>query len=304
MQPTYGRFALKGIAVGLLNSRVYSDGEKEGGHSWNRIQFGVKVSSTSIIYVELMGSETSFVKKIYRDPLSRKLDRENSFTVPWEERYKVNKNNYNIYMPIKVNLHKEEQNRLLTPYDAVKYIREHLKDGDSVLAKGSLQITEYQGRPQEKFSIQEMHLIPDHIDFSINKPVVSFQQEIVFVSLESINLKSEKYGINSYIIYKKNGDITHTPYKFVVYGKELFNYFNEHISYGSTVQIHGYIKHYAEMVDVGEDQPVINGMVKELEITGGNAKLIALNRYSEKDFVKVEFEDFITEEEATDDLGF
>lgn len=57
LMPTYGKFEVRGTVVGLKSSRALTEGDNDYG-SWHRLQFGVKVSHNSIIYVEMMGSKS------------------------------------------------------------------------------------------------------------------------------------------------------------------------------------------------------------------------------------------------------
>jgi hypothetical protein len=302
LDPTYGQFNLRGIAVGLSHERSLSDGRKEGKDEWKRLQFGIKVNDNSVIYPELMGTKTDKVKLVHRKSKNGKYDMTDTLLVPWGEHHKQREDNYELFMPVKVNLERSSyfnDTEELTSYEAAEYIVAYLKDGDFVYVQGSLQINEYKDKSQDKYIIQNIFIDDEKIDFSAGnfKQEAFFVQEIVFLNLE-LEKENYRYMVETYIIHRKDGDMSYSPFTFVIdYGKykddnesleesrEVIKFFKNEVTYGSTIQVHGNINHYVKKVNTPEGIMLSGGAVRELEITGGNLKSLVKDRYCEEDFV-------------------
>lgn len=293
LRPTYGNFSIKGVVVGLFNDRYHTEGDKEGGSKWHRLSFGVKVSSTSFVYVELMGSKTSKVKLIYQNPINKKYEKDNSKLVSWGEQSKLPPN-YRIHMPVKTCFNQSESLEF-TSYEAIDNIKDNLNDGDSVYINGSLQYQEYQDKIQEKFVIQEIGLLDDRLNINeLMNQEAYFTQEIVFLSIEKLRI-NKQYLIHSLIISKRDDELKKIPYTYVInyekYAsddeeaqvKEVIRWFKEEITYGSTVRIFGNINHHLPTIEIDGQLVVAGSSVKEFEITGGSLKSVVRNRYSEED---------------------
>ncbi|GAA4879562.1 hypothetical protein GCM10023310_69680 [Paenibacillus vulneris] len=282
----YGNFELRGLVTGTFNEqRFYTEGEKNG-VKWRRVQFGVKIYHNAFVYVELLGSKTPKFKLIYQDPITQKIDKNKQLLVDYEEIHKHK--NYKIHMSVKANLDRNEpKDDELTSYEAAEYIRQNLREGDSVLIKGSLQITEYKEKPQEKYIINGIYLT-DRIEFdSIGyEQQAYFTQEIVYVGL-GYDEELDKHKIKANIIYKKDEQLDYIPYEFTI-KNECFNELTEyfyHVPYGSVVKIHGHVNIYVPVKEIDGYVVVCGAPVKELVVTGGNANTLIKARYDENDFV-------------------
>lgn len=281
--PTYGKFEVRGTVVGLKSSRAFSEGENDNGN-WNRLQFGVKVSHNSIIYVELMGSKSKKIKLYKYNSLSGKIDKNDSIFVDWEEADEYQYNSYRpsqyVRMGVDQSLHEDQ---IMHPFKAVKHCLEMFTDGQQVLIKGFIQIEEYRGAVQEKFIIKEVYIDNSEI---VNKLEAYFQQDIVFVGIEKLN--ANRYSIHTKLI-KKSGmdDYDIIPYTmFINYTesstKDAITFF-ENLVYGSTLKVHGNIRSYVPIALSDDGYEVITGSaVRELEITGGSISSLQQGRYTEQ----------------------
>ncbi|PZT57423.1 hypothetical protein [Paenibacillus silvae] len=269
LEPTYGYFQLRGKVVGMMSDKAYTEGDSG---TWNRIQFGVKVSSNSIVYVELMGSKQDRVK-MYKK-IGKRVDKDDSITIPWSDRYSEKFSSYRNSFNIRLNINENKEMSLL-PYDSIKNIHENLSDGMIVLVKGSLQIDEYQNKIQEKFVIKELYDCESSDDSYSNKEAF-FNQEIVYLSANNGKIQSK-------LIYRKHGDIEIVPYEFSVKDNDLINYFIENIQSNSTLRVHGVIKQYVPIEFVDGYEVITGSAVKELVITGGSTNSIVQSRYSNED---------------------
>ncbi|MBD8839405.1 hypothetical protein IFU39_16455 [Paenibacillus sp. CFBP 13594] len=269
LEPTYGYFQLRGQVVGMISDKAYSEGDNG---TWNRIQFGVKVSNNSIVYVELMGSKQDRVKM--HKKIGKRVDKDDSITVPWSDRYSERYSSYRNSFNVRLNIDKNSEMSLL-PYDSIKSIHENLTDGTIVLIKGSLQIEEYQNKIQEKFVIKELYDC-ESSDDSYSNEEAFFNQEIIYLSANNGKIQTK-------LIYRKHGDIEIVPYEFSVKDNDLINYFIENIQPNSTLRVHGVIKHYVPTETIDDYEVITGSAVKELVITGGSTNSIVQSRYSNED---------------------
>lgn len=288
LQPTYGSFSLRGMVTGLSNERSFSEGENSSGVKWNRVSFGIKIRDNAFVYVELFGSKSPQVKVVYYDPFTKRTDKNNSKLVPYNN-HTNRTDGYKLHMPVRINLNTYDEGLELISYEAVEYIRSNLKDGSLVCINGSLQISEYQGKVGESYSIQEICSL-SHEESNYE---AFFTQEIVFRSIENDESK-QRYNVLAYIIHRKDGDISFTPYTFYInYGEdkadyidEVIEFFTNKITFGTTVKVFGNINVYIEKSHDENGNVYLTGStVRELSITGGSIKSIVENRYSEDDFL-------------------
>jgi hypothetical protein len=314
LQVTYGQFVVKGIVTGLTNENAFTEGQKEGGNPWKKVQFGVKTSNTEFVYVELMGSKSKDVQFAFRDPDTKKKDNKNTKKVVWADRYK-DQNNFEIQMPIKAGLERDDKgkklkdNKSLVPYDAVDYAKKYLKDGESVYIRGALQISDYKGNAQEKYMIQQIYVTNEPVDFDADGFLkeASFNQDIVYVGSED-DSKSGKTFIEANIIYKKDQVINHVPYFFVVDAEKYKSDKEKHpkvlnliksfknLPFGSTIKVNGNINNGVILVkddtvvddfggfDAEGQGDFIKDRIKELEITNGDGTTLTKAFYKKEDF--------------------
>lgn len=281
LMPTYGKFEVRGIVVGLKSNRAFTEGEGVSGN-WNRLQFGVKVSRNSIIYVEMMGSKSKTIKLYKFNPLSNKIDKDDCITVDWDKTDESKYGSYRCLQDIRMNVDRSED-QVMHPFKATKYLYDSLIDGQQVLIKGYIQIEEYKGSTQEKFIIKEIYIDESKSNDELE---AYFQHEIVFIALEEI--AANKYGVRTKLI-KKTGveDYEIIPYTmFINYtdtnSREIINFFSN-LTYGSTLKVHGKIRNYVPITLTDDGYEIITGSpVKELEITGGNITSLKPGRYTEQ----------------------
>ncbi|QNR65460.1 hypothetical protein [Paenibacillus peoriae] len=273
LSPTYGNFVLRGIIVGLADKKAFTEGQTESS-KWKRIQFGIKVSESSIVYVELFGSKTSKIK-LFR----RGTNTGESLTVEWDDLYNSKYKDYRYANQVKVNLGCGNINDdfSLIAWDAIEYFEQHLKDGSNVLVKGSLQLSEYKGNSQEQYVIREIYVLENY-NFKNKHPEAFFSQEIVYVDAIPLNENGE-YTVDTRIINRNSNDCDVIPFNFYIYNKEVYDYFKNNISRGSTLRVHGNILNYAPLKVIDGHRVISGAAVKGLEVTGGNIRSINLDRY-------------------------
>ncbi|MDY8021175.1 hypothetical protein [Paenibacillus polymyxa] len=273
LTPTYGNFVLRGTVVGLADKKAFTEGQTENG-KWKRAQFGIKMSENSIVYVELFGSKTSRVK-LFKS--GTKTDE--SLTVEWDDLYNSKYNNYRYANQVKINigLGNISDDLSVIAWDAIEYFEQQLKDGLTVLVKGSLQISEYKGNFQEQFVIRELYTL-EKFTYENNHPEAFFSQEIVYVDAVLLN-ENEGYMLNTRIINRNSNDYDVVPFNFYIYNKDVYEYFKNNVTKGSTLRVHGNILNYVPLKIIDGHKIICGSVVKGLEVTGGNVASINLNRY-------------------------
>lgn len=321
LQPTYGNFVIKGIVGGTLTDKFFTEGTSNG-NAWRRLNFSVKVNDNASIYVEMMGSKSDKVKFV--DSSDRKNKKE--IMIPWADRFKERTDKFEIFMASKVGIEKDDSGKnnkvhSMTQFDAAKYIKEKLKEGDSVYIRGSLNFSTYEGKGQVKYNIQQIYHTSEPVDFKVEgfEPEASFNQDIVYTGSD-YDTETNKTAIDTNIIYKNKGEISFMPYRFFINhekykgDKEKTASLNtmkesfERLSFGSTIKVNGNINIYVEKSDGEEEDqdsiPVDFGgfkakgqetftfvrgtTIRELEITGGDGSKLIDGRYSEDDFAPQE----------------
>ena len=152
-------FTLVGKAK--INDYSYSFDKKSKTSDWiyNSLNLGINCGSGNIVYASMMGGfnceNESFCYAYKKDDLG-KIDYTNSIKVSFSERNdKQILNTVADECFIKVGLEKDANRNTITekflfPYDAIKYISNHLRDGDIVRINGNLR---YQYSPSTETTI-------------------------------------------------------------------------------------------------------------------------------------------------------
>jgi hypothetical protein len=306
LQQTKGQFKLVGQVVGLTRENAYREGIIENGQNegkqYRSIRFGVKTSPTNQINVELFGMERDFIY-----PYNTKEKK--SIQIPFNERDNLPPS-YHI-IGVNCSLKKDEKGKLvresLVEYDAVKYIYDHLNDGDSVYISGELQFGTYENQKgetvnQTRYVIKTINLQNQPVNFEDEQfaEVASFEQEIV-VTDTTLDKETKKVFVNAYVI--GYGD-KFEPAQFVVDGNtlpKLATNVAKKFKFGDFVKVAGKCLNCVELVETndqledewgGEKPKGFNSAIKnyttELRITYVDPDTYEPKKYKESDFVKDE----------------
>lgn len=287
-QPTYGNFEVKGIVTGLSGGKT-KEGNKNG-YEWKRLELGIKVDHNAFVYTELFGTKDSKVKMVFIDPATKRYDRSIYRLVDSEDVNDTSHRGYKAWYPVQLNLDESGSDVGMTNYKAIEHLLENLNDGDSVLVKGSIHISKYEDRIQERYSIRNVYKIED-VDFDEfgYEPEAYFVHDVVYVDL--IKLDKNKYSLSTKIIYKDSDSVEIVPYDFVINDtgssstSETVQYLRNNIEFGTTLKVHGNIKCYVPIdCDEQGNKFITGSAIKELEVTGGNISSIVVDRYSKEDF--------------------
>lgn len=169
-QLTKGTANFNLIGKAVINNYTFGiDKESRNGSDWiyNQMQLKVNTGEYGDIKSEMMGgygSERDNVVYVHGRKDDNKDDFKNSFTIAWEDRFdeEVLKTIGDMCF-ITVGLEKDENEKViykkfLSQYDAITYIKEHLKDGEIVNVKGNLSYQIYNGSLSVKKEITSIAL--------------------------------------------------------------------------------------------------------------------------------------------------
>lgn len=132
-------------------------------------------------------------------------DFENQYTIDWEDRFDSE------YLKdigelcfIKIGIEKDVNdklviNKFLTPYDAIAYLEENLKDGMRIKVRGQLKYTLYQDTIQTRKEVNAIYLAKDE-----EKDTAEFTQTVLLdkYSVEKADKDKCVFPINGYVLEK------------------------------------------------------------------------------------------------------
>jgi hypothetical protein len=199
LKQTKGTFQFRGIVTGTKKDGFYSVKKtKETQVDFRTINFGVQVSSDSILYVTFNGMVQ---KEVFYSGKPKGSDKNITEKVKWENRYNYKKEGLRL-IGINCGLEKtvdekgKEVNdkKILVPFDATEYVHEHLVDGMSVFVKGNIEYGHFSNKDEVtrtvKFIPNQISLCQE-VDFEAKNDksepyqvINNFTQDIVFQSIE------------------------------------------------------------------------------------------------------------------------
>ena len=202
MTETSSSFQVRGIVTNTKGKRFYRSGVDKNKNQWNGMEFGVKIGDQKTVFVTLNGFPRSEVFYYKRGEGSAKGDTKR---VPWKNRKNSPGEGYRL-IGVNVSTGKDADgkniNETLTEYDAIEWMHENLKDGDSVFIKGNLQFSSYTDRNGQ--TRKKVELVPTQISYT-QKPVdfdaedyvemAEFENTLVFSGIEpELDEKDQKTG--------------------------------------------------------------------------------------------------------------
>lgn len=324
LEETKGTFNLKGIVVGLDSENSKREGVTKSDKDFKALSFDIQTSPTNRVRVEMFGMERDVVFYSSKVKQSKK--------VPFENRHKTNLKGYAL-LGVRLNPTGNSSDRkTLIEYDAVDFIKDNFKDGDSVSITGQLDFSEFENKQGEmvnktSFRIQSISKEKEAIDFTSEgfTPTSFFKQDIVVTDLLE---EENRLFINAKII-KYNGDLADAS--FVVEADKLKKFaktLKKTLKFGDFIQVKGWVVSEAiqsvEKIEAddeeddwggetpeGMDSSYITNYVNELIIVNVDKDSYESQKYSEEDLFSQEQEnfgedtisnkDFEEEEEEDDD---
>lgn len=190
MKQTYNSFQCRGIVSRTESQQFYKDkiGSNKDGISVN---FGVKINDKKEVYITLTGYPR---KEVYYYKKGENGAKGTSKAVAWKDRKKSPGEGYSL-IGVKISTGKDKDgnniNTVFTEYDAVSYLKENLRDGDSVFINGKIEFRSWIG--QNGQTVRRINLVPSQISYT-KKPIdfeaddykemCEFENTLVFQSID------------------------------------------------------------------------------------------------------------------------
>lgn len=180
-----------------INDNTFKIGEvSESGWEYNNLNLGVDCGEKcGIIYANMMGGfsrERNSVIYVHGKKDDGTDDWSNSFTIDWNDRLNeelldtIGDACFIVVGLERTDSDKIFRNRFLSPYDAIKYIKEHLETDDVITVRGNLKYSFYNDNVTMQREIQSIFISKaEPKDFR-----ATFRQSIL-LDKESINPKED-----------------------------------------------------------------------------------------------------------------
>lgn len=191
LKQTSNSFQCRGIVMGTESKKFYKDGigsNKDG----ISVNFGVNIAGKKPVYITLTGYPKKEVYYYKRG--ETKGEKGNTKAVAWKDRKKSPGEGYNL-IGTKISTGRDEDgnniNTIFTEYDAVNYLHENLKDGDSVFIKGNIEFRSWTGKNGQ--TVRSINLVPNQISYTKNPidfdaedftEMCEFENTLVFQSID------------------------------------------------------------------------------------------------------------------------
>lgn len=321
LQATKGQFKLMGKIKGLSNENALKEGLTQKEAPYKSLSFFVETSPTNAIKVELFAMERS---EVYFYSSKAK----NTKKVPWSKRHNAIKE-YKL-IGTRLGLEKESDGKnkqaMMVEWDAIDYIMEHLKDGDSVFVNGSIEVQNYkdqQGNEKEskRYTIGGISRTKKPINFDAEdfSEMASFEQEIVATDVVVVD---GKLHIGAKLINYKGDSVDTT---FVVDPqteggkyKKLATNMKKRLKWGDFIKVFGLCINAVELVEVeaeeeeddwGGEMPAgqgetIRNYIQELRVTAVDSTSYEPKKYTEEDFFSEDEENFGDDDNFSDGDDF
>lgn len=190
LKQTANSFQCRGIVMGTKSKKFYKDkiGSNKDGIS---VSFSVNIADKKPVYITLTGYPK---KEVYYYKQGENGAKGTSKPVVWKDRKKSPGEGYNL-IGVKLTTGKDKDgnniNTVFTEYDAVNYLRENLKDGDSVFIKGKIEFRSWTDKNGQ--TAKSVNLVPNQISYTKNPidfeaedfaEMCEFENTLVFQSID------------------------------------------------------------------------------------------------------------------------
>jgi hypothetical protein len=266
---TYGSFIMQGKVLGCGKENFYKEIKTRTNKDMRTVSFGIQVSKDTIMYVQFNGMVQ---KDVYFNG-KKKDGSKDKVTVEWKNRYTFKQEGYRM-QGVNVGLEKitnekgveVNDKKVLAPFDAALYVKEHLRDGQSVFVKGNIEYGHYTQQGSNEI-VRTVKFIPNQIslcqdvDFdSVDEEgnpnyevKCNFEQKIVFTGIEKDEEKKGAFIVSAKVIRSDGIEDT------------TFNLENQ----GFANTLHGKIKPFTAMDVHGSLLTVRNTDTVEVETDDG-----------------------------------
>lgn len=195
---TDSQFQLRGIVTNTKAQRFYRSGTGKNGGAWNSMEFGVKIGDNKTVFVSMSGFPRP---EVFYHKKGENGSKGDTKRVPWKDRNNSPGNGYRL-IGVNISTGKDENgknvNETFTEFDAIEWLHDNLKDGESVFIKGKLRFSSYEDKKGQTHKKTE--LVPTQISYT-QKPVdfdsedykemAEFENTIIF---SDISKEEDKNG--------------------------------------------------------------------------------------------------------------
>lgn len=167
LKQTTNSFQCRGVVVGTKSQKFYKDkiGSNQDGISVN---FGVNIADKKSVFMTLTGYPR---KEVYYYKKGENGAKGTTKAVAWKDRNKSPGEGYRL-IGTKITTGKDEDgnniNTMFAEYDAVNYLHENLKDGDSVFINGTIEFRSWTNKNGQ--TVKQINLVPNQISY-MKKPI-------------------------------------------------------------------------------------------------------------------------------------
>lgn len=304
LKQTASTFQLRGLVTGVKSKRFYTSGTTKNHASWNAVEFGVMVDDKKPVYVKLNGFPRNEVFYYKRGENGSKGVTQR---VAWANRKQTPGDGFRLIgvnVSTGKNSNGQNVNEMFTEWDAVEYLHDNLKDGDSVLIRGNVDFNTYtdkNGNVQKKITLvpTQIFYTQDVVDFNASnfEEEALFETDLVYTGIEKEMDENDKatgrYILSGYTV--KYSDIV--PVQFIVdadHAKLAQNLRKKMKAYNS-IHVYGKMNVIVDttVVEESEDdgwgetskmeQRKLNAPIKrEYVVFKGDPNTIDVDTYSEK----------------------
>ena len=203
LRVTPGNFQIRGTVQGTNNKNFYTEKDLNGGNKLRAVSFGVKydvLRDNGVVHKEFGKTMYSVVIQGFtrNDVYFSKKNEEGKTEVKkvvWAQRLDfASKNPDWRVIGTNIGLEKDEDGnnikQYLTEYDAAKYVKENLKDNESVYVRGNLDFRHFPSKDgsvqrRTNYSATQISLCSD-VDFEDDqfKAMHDWEQEIIYTDIE------------------------------------------------------------------------------------------------------------------------
>ncbi|MEX3625113.1 hypothetical protein [Viridibacillus arvi] len=142
---------------------------KTSDYEYSRMGLGIETVEGNVIFGEMMGGFSPSMNY----PIKARTKEGDNVDVNWADRLNESViETLNKFSTVNVGLVRDGDvpaegeedkrklviKRFMSPYDAIDYIKENLKDGTMIMAKGSYKFNKYKEEDQKKFEITDIYL--------------------------------------------------------------------------------------------------------------------------------------------------
>lgn len=308
VSPTKSTFQIRGKVFGTSKDKFYVDKKTTTGKPWRNISFGIQTNKHENVFVQFNGMEQEQVYFSGRDS-EKNVD---TVKVAWKDRFTFKKEGYRL-IGVNCGLEKTTDDKgkevndkkMLTPFDAAKYVSEHLQDGMWVFVKGTMEYGHYTTSNGEvahsvKLIPNQISLCQEHDFDEVDKDgngysvVSDFTQFLVYTGIEKDQEQAGKFNLSAIIVNYNSLENA----EFVVEDEKLAKNFKTRIKPYTGIKTWGKIKSVSITETVvsesgddgwGEKNPMdrVNTPYKTIRvITGADPSSFNVTDYTESKIEK------------------